>query len=677
MKNKILAMAAASMLTANAQSQNFAKVYDAMPDMTLDQAYCALIDFQKSNPFFAATYIQLGSTCEKKLIIYDPLREPESVTFWAKNAELFYGNLKVYYTENDCRSEFYENLNIPFSGKRITDADMWNYVSAHRSFCKNYNDTTTLIFKAIESARLNYNLALEHFRSIYVDYSDLNDMLLRYDAKLAKRLSATKAYAQECESQFAEYKRLTKQFPIADYRQIYEKVPIETFRLDGLTNSDFFKNRFYIWDYASWIDKFEQTFNSQIAPLRKDVERINKAFFDGRAEFERGGIVSLPHTRPYDEYFLYKLGHFDVGSVVDPLFDYLDATREMTIMAGDSLGRNVGDDMSLESRKMRRLSRLAQQQALAASKRKHLTESITAGKVARFADFFQSQYKGLNGLRSFLQDEEAYCQGIVDKMSDATADYIRRAAQTVAADTYSTASGAAAPSVPLWVALEPQNVSTKHYSTQIARNANGQIAATAGHLKANAKSWFVASITPEGKTQWLLNLKGVNSVTSIASTSDGVLVSAIRQLKPVIIFADNTGKETSAFASDAEIVNFMDRDGVTGAIFWVAGNDQNTPTLSKLSDGAQTKDWTTTLSGISSVSVVSVVADGFVATGITPQGELATVRVGADGTAGTPKIIAEGVNEIISTQRVSSGEMAALVKLAAGGHKYMPYSIAE
>ena len=140
---------------------------------------------------------------------------------------------------------------------------------------------------------------------------------------------------------------------------------------------------------------------------------------------------------------------------------------------------------------------------------------------------------------------------------------------------------------------------------------------------------------------------------------------------------DNTCKEAASIASDAEIVDFMDRDGVTGSTFWVSGNEQSTPTLSKASDGATAKDWTTTIGGIATVSDVNVVADGYVVTGITPEGQLATVHVASDGAAGTRKIVAEGVAEIVSSQRTSSDHMAALVRLAAGGHKYVTYAINE
>lgn len=660
-------------------AQNFSKIYDAMPDMTLDQTYSALINYQKANPYLSCVYIQLGSVSEKKMVMYDPLRETESIKFWGKNAELFYGNLTVYYTEGDVRSEFYENLHIPFSGKRITDDDLWKYVEFHKQKCKNIADSTSLIYSAIESSRSHYNQSIETFKGICDEYLDRNEMLLRYDAKLASKLGSLKRHFEECEKQFAEYKRLTKLFPVANYTQIYEKVPIETYRLDGLTNSDFFANRFTMWDYSAWVAEFENTFNNQIVPLRNDVAAINKAYMAARSEFEAGGVVTDAMRKPYDEYFLFRLGHFDVGSAVDALFDYLEATREMIVMAGDSLGRNLTYAPGLESRKMRRLSRLAQQARTAAEKRKTLAENATENKLARFADLFAGQYGGVAGMRDFLERDAKYCQSIIDQMSEATASYMGQAArsQSSEADIYSTSGGQAAPSVPLWVAMEPQSVTSKYISTHVARNALGQIAATAGYAKGNAQSWFVAGISANGATQWLLRPKGVNSVNKLTATTDGVLVSAIRQLRPAIIFIDGLGKEVSSLPSEAEIVDFMDRDGVSGAIFWTTGNDQSLPTLSMAAEGATDKSWTTALSGMAKAAQVSVTAGGFAVTGVTPDGELAVLGVAADGTLGEKTIVAEGIADILATQRVSSAEMGALVKTTDGKHKYLSYGIGQ
>lgn len=686
MKNTTIAIkrafCAAATLCAltSTPAQNFRKIYDALPDMTLDQAYSALIDFQKANPYLSCVYIQLGDVCEKKMIMFDPLRETESIRFWSQNAELFYGNLKVYYSDGDVRSEFYENLNIPFSGKKVTDADMWNYVEQHKQKCKNIADTTSLIYSAIESSRLHYNMSIEAFKSICNDYKDRNEMLLRYDANLAARLEQLKRDASECERQFAEYKRLTKLYPIANYTQKYEKVPIETFRLDGLTNSDFFENRFNIWDYTAWVANFVETFNSQIKPLRNDVASINNAYMADRTEFDAGNVVTSAATKPYDENFLFRLGHFDVGSAVDALFDYLDATREMIVLAGDSLGHNFTYAPGLENRKMRRLNRLVQQSQVAAQKRQTLLSFATEDKLARFADLFVGQYGGVSGMKSFCNRDAQYCQSIIDRMIATTADYINNAAQfSGTVDEYSAPNGAAAPAVPLWVDVTaaPQSISSKYISTHVARNAQGQTAAVTGYAKDNAKNWFIAGISPEKSTQWLLRLKGVNSINNVTTTSDGFLISAIRQLKPAIIFVDNQGKEQSSIASNAEIVNIMDRDGVTGTTFWVAGNEQNLPTLSKASDGSTAQDWTSSISGIAKVYSVSVVADGFILTGTTPTGELASVHVSNDGMVDAPQIITTDVNNVVATQRISSNEMAALVKLSSEKLMYITYSIGQ
>lgn len=668
--------AACLSIATDSRAQNFSKLYDALPDMTLDQSYSSLMEFQKANPYFAATYIQLGNVCEKKMILYDPLRETSTVKFWAENAKLFYGNLKVYYKSDDVRSEYYENLKIPFSGKRVTDDDLWAYVEKHLTQCKNYNDTITLIYSAIESSRHNYNQCINEFQAICNEYTNLNDLLLRYDDKLATKLSSLKSHLDECEKQFAEYKRLTKLFPIADYRQLYEKSKIETYRLDGLTNCDFFKNRFTIWDYSAWVDDVEKVFADHITPLRAEVERINSAYSSARGKFNAGDMMETDAKTPYDEYFLYRLGHYDVGSLIEPLFDYLESVRKMEMMAGDSIGRDAGTDLSLESRKMRRLSQLAEQQTLASAKRASLSAAITSAKVARFKDFFVKEYGGTDGLRTFLTKDETYCQSVVDAMAEATASYVGRVAKMNSGETeqYSKARGAAAPSVPLWVTLEPQSVKTKYVTTHVSRGGRGEASAVAGYAKANARNWFVAGIA-DGKTDWLLQLNGVNQVSSVRSTADGVLVAAIRQLKPVIIYVGADGKEAASVPTTAEIIDLMERDGVTGSIVWTEGNDKQSPTISMAQETSAQADWTTHISGMAKALAISTTGSGYIVTGISTEGDLAYARVQADGQLGGVEKVCSGVEDIVSSIRVSSDEIGVLAKLKGGSHKYVSFKI--
>ena len=115
-----LAVVAMGLMAATVvEGQKYSDIYDGLPNMTLDQQYNVLLDFQKSNPYFPNTYIQLGSICEKRMILFDPLKDNESVRFWAQNALLFYGNLKVYYKPGDIKSQwdYYENLHIPYRGR--------------------------------------------------------------------------------------------------------------------------------------------------------------------------------------------------------------------------------------------------------------------------------------------------------------------------------------------------------------------------------------------------------------------------------------------------------------------------------------------------------------------------------------------------------------------------------
>ena len=94
----VISLVVLLLIGASAQAQRkYAEIFADMPNMSLDHIYSELMQFQKQNPYFANTYIQLGMVCEHKMAHTDPLRDIESTLFWADNAHLFYGNFLIFY----------------------------------------------------------------------------------------------------------------------------------------------------------------------------------------------------------------------------------------------------------------------------------------------------------------------------------------------------------------------------------------------------------------------------------------------------------------------------------------------------------------------------------------------------------------------------------------------------
>ena len=669
-----LAVVAMGLMAATVvEGQKYSDIYDGLPNMTLDQQYNVLLDFQKSNPYFPNTYIQLGSICEKRMILFDPLKDNESVRFWAQNALLFYGNLKVYYKPGDIKSQwdYYENLHIPYSGKRAEDDDMWAYVKLHSDLCKNHSDTTTLIYSAIERSKFNYDMCLMEFKSICNDYIDMNDLLLRNSPELDKRIEKIGKNMDECVKEFNEYKRLTKLYPVMNYKQFYEMKEIETFRLDGLTNSDFYNNRFTMWDYRKWADEYYKTLKESILPLRKEIADINDRYMRGREDFEKGKTSSEMNAKAgYDELFLFRLGNWDNASVVRPLFAYLDATRELVDMGGDSLGRNIVWSETLEARKMRRLYKMEQQMAEISKKREALLSMITDQRVARFAEFFSKNYGGAEGLKKFAEEDETYCRGVIEETAKATAAYKKEVEQKrrEATDIYSTAT-AKQPQLAMWVSIDPKSLTTKHVTTCVGRDRQQRIRHVSGYMKANNKSWFVGGISATGVTEWVTALKNVNSVTSVETQTEGCIVNAIRALKPCLIRIGGDGQEIVSVEMKKEVTDVMGVDAVSGRIYWTTGNAEGKPEISG-TDSLGVKAFETGLTMLRSVKQVEPMTDGYVVIGIGQDGNLMTVKVSADGTVGETKRHGEGVKEIVLVSRYSATEVGVLTESEEGKNTY-------
>lgn len=423
---KLIAMLCVAFACLSAKAQKYDDIYDELPNLSLDQAYSKLLNFQKKNPYFANTYVQLGMVCEHKMAHTDPLRDIESAQFWSDNAHLFFGNFIVFYKDGDLRSNdvYYENLNIPFAGKKLTEADLKAFVAAHEKKCRSFRDSTLLIYNAIAKSKSHYNHCIATFKSLCDKYASYNDLLLAYDKNIESEMKSLSTDIDSCVIAFDEYKRLIKSYPILNYRQVYDVKDIETFRLDGLTNSDFYDNRFFIWDYQKWVKEYREAIENAIKPLRKQVDEINAMYAEGKKEVEKGRALNVALQQPYDELFVFKLGKYDNNSLVRELFAYLETRRQFYVMACDSITFNNDTTSALLNRKMRHIYNTAVGAKQAKASLNGVEPFITSERVARFADFFKKNYGGSAGVKSFVQEEPKQIDGQLAKVVSRFADFV-------------------------------------------------------------------------------------------------------------------------------------------------------------------------------------------------------------------------------------------------------------
>lgn len=646
------------LLSSNAKAQkSYDDIFGLMPNWSLDQTYSELLDFQKRNPFFANVYIQLGIVSEKIMVHIDPLRDFETSQLWANNANLFIGNFGVYYKDGDVRSndEYYGNLGIPYSGKRIEDADLKKFVEQHRVKCKSYKDTTALAFHAIEKSKQHYNQCITAFSALCDRYDNLNEALLRYDANLQKELEQLGRDIDACIAAFDEYKAIIKAYPILNYRQLYEFKTIETFRLDGLTNSDFYENRFTIWDYRKWIDQYFTTIKNDILPLREKVEAINRKFVQGKAEYDANKPVNINATPAYNDLFIFQLGRYDNSSLVRELFTYLDDRRELMAMAHDSLSLPVDSSTALINRKMRNIYRICSSLGETESALENLSASITPERIARFSDFFNTNYAGENGLKSYSANEKQFLNGVLDEVLVNFGKYMTIVEEQRAIEEYSVKTPRYA-AVPLWVVSDNlrESVKGQYITEKIVYDNYGRPQYVAGMKKGATPIAFVAKIENDRTTGWITEIKKTSSVNCLTANGQGCIVAVTQNNLPYSVTIDAKGKAANPVDINEGNVAFINYNDITKNTY-SAFNEGGGGVSLCLTDSLGAKIWDVQLPQITQACSMAEVSDGLLVVGLNNNSAV-VLLVSNDGVVARNETLGKASN-IEAVYRASAQEI--------------------
>lgn len=629
MKSVIVVVLMCVAMLASAQKK-YDDIYNELSNLSLDQAYSEFLAFQKQNPYFANTYIQLGIICEHKMTHTDPLRDIESAQFWSDNAHLFFGNFKVFYHDGEERSneEYYENLNIPQSGERLKKEELMAFVDAHEKKCRDFRDSTLMIYTALDKSKSAYNKCINIFFELSKKYANYNELLLCYDPYIRQCLDSMSVNYAICESEFKKYKQLTKAFPVLNYMQFYDKKDIETFRLDGLTNSDFLNNRFTVWDFQKWIADYRKTVDEAIIPLRSEVEKINKMFADGLDEY-KSGTLNVALQQPFDDLFFFRLCKYDNGSLVRDLFKYLAKRRELITLGKDELVLDSDSSLAIVNRMMRHALRVSVAEDEALASLDMFDAAVSPARVSRFADFFKANYGGIDGLKKMKSVEISFNHGVLSDVLSAVSDYRKAVNAKLAQPSYSSKS-ARFPALPLWAVddYEIGNMNGAYVTKFVAYDSYSRPAYVTGVKKSDLKTVFVAGLDAAGSTSWIIEARKLNDIQSIVAVDGGCMVSAYVGDQPVAVCYSDKGRELLRYNLASGSLSVFQRNAVTKLTKYAYSDDRSASMV--VVDSLGSKVLSCRLESVKNISSVQDVDEGSLVIG-SGEGRLEFDVVNNDG----------------------------------------------
>lgn len=418
--NILLMSCAWTMLSAQ---DKYSDIYEQLDDLQPKIAYEQLFIFQQKKPTVANLYLQVGNICEQILANIDPLRDNEFSSYWAENACLFYSIFPTY-NHNDIRDnrKFYANLPIKGLQEKIKDEDVIAFQQHRLRVCQQFKEKTNEAYSHLENSKKHYNRSITLFTEINDTYQNRNEALLQTEQNLLNKIHQMSKHADSTLFYFQKYSDVLTEYPIKEYQQQILSKRIATFRLDGITNSDFYGQQIDVWDFKQWAEEFEKEYTANILPLRKEVEDVYDRY---KRSINRNDSTA---DRPYfTNRFLLRLGRYDKNSLVRELVLALEKMRLLQNDLSQMTTAHTTEDNALTLH-MRRCYRQIIMQEDALHQLKQLQQTVSEDKMASFKGFFDTHFGNKEGLMSFCLQQENEIESLTHKiMSDSLIRYMQAA----------------------------------------------------------------------------------------------------------------------------------------------------------------------------------------------------------------------------------------------------------
>lgn len=384
-------------------------IFDVVKSGDKDKAYTLLLAYQRQDPDFANAYFQLALIARDWTKEFNPFTEFQYVKLFIYNTKLYFGLAKLKLKEEKKKNrDLYENAGIIPLGKKLKITDIDLYINAQLDSIKLFEKNIVKIINNFNKSSDSYNECVNIFMDINTKYSKIKNIYLENDEALLQNINNLEMYFDSTKIYFNNYKKAIKAYPIKGYNQEYELKKIITYRLNGLTNSNFLENKFYLWDYKTWVNEVKKTKAERIKSNRLDIISLENLMKNKIRILEKD--VFSDNYKPYklDEKFVYKIEKYDNNSLLVKLFKL----NEAKINYSTFFRKKINNPKTYKEYSLGKSSEycynLLNKKIYSDSINKEFKENIKASDILKYKKFYMTSYNGMQGLKDYSLRQDMF-----------------------------------------------------------------------------------------------------------------------------------------------------------------------------------------------------------------------------------------------------------------------------
>lgn len=560
------------------QTPKYDDIIDIVNQKKYMKAYSLLFQYQQSNPEFPNTYFQLGNISYYWATNSDPLTDMNQTEFYIYNTKLYYGlcTSKLQKEEKDAKknSKLYKTIPEFENIDKLDNSIVTSYINTKLEDITEYDKDVHESAKYFHNLIRKYNETVDIFLSIIERYDKLKDIYLEQNSSILKSTNDLILSFDSTLLYFEQYKISINNYPIKNYNQSLNLRPIKTYRLQGITRTNFLKDSILIWDYKSWAKDIQDNLGSNISHFRTTIIKTNKELASKELELQNSTKFSNSYTNyEIDQKVLFETEKFDYNSLISNLFTYRKAKIDFLVQEKRIYNDTSNYSVSANNRAIEYYT-LTENKIKADSLLKELKTKTTEENYYKHKDFFDFNYQGYNGLVNYISKEEI-------ELSDYYTNALKNLQYFTYRDVFQFQSKPAKTNyknknINLFVDFTEPNIANpnEYYTLAVDENKNGDKYLAGFFKTVNGSSAFIAKVS-NNQIEWIKNTSsGTNAFeygTTIKATPEGcvAIIHTNYQNKHQnsVIRLNSNGKQVyKKSLTNSNITRYIDYDEINEVI---------------------------------------------------------------------------------------------------------------
>ncbi len=411
MKKIFQIIAIITFLSTNILAQNlkYKDIFNTLQNGDTLLAYNMLLAFQKSNPYFANTYFQLGNISYKWVFETDPFLDIERTEYLIYNTRLFYGlaikRLTQDKTDVKKNRKYYQNLPELAQVAKLNNQYIINFINYRLKKIEEYDKNIHIIYSYFYTMIKIYNNTVAYYRQLISRYPKIKDLYLAPVTEIKPKLDTLKIKYDSTLFLYQQYKTAITSYPVKNYNQKLVQKNIKTYRLQGLTYTNFLADTILVWNYDKWAKDVINVIVNDITKLRSHIDLMQKLMDNFQRKILKAPYASQQQFFNFNPKIIYEIEKFDYKSLMSAYFEYRKAKLDFLTFSKLKFNDTTDQGLPLVFRAKNYLT-LYKMKLEADSLWSIVQQRNTAKNRQKYRDFFQQEFP--QGFTAYLQHEKVF-----------------------------------------------------------------------------------------------------------------------------------------------------------------------------------------------------------------------------------------------------------------------------